>query len=355
MKWGLRSKRLTLGIDVGSFSLKAVRLERSSKGYRAVSAAAAPASRSDPDTDAAGVDEALPLIRDLLERGGMLKEPASLILPARAASVRFFSLPNMPRQELAQAVAWEAAKHASLPAEELVTDFVAYEPTPPLPDGQLQVMAALVPRATVERWVEGCSRIGLRLAAVDIRAMASLAYADLDQDWSVPGCVALLDLGHTSTGIHLFLDRRLCFTRDIAIGGSDISQALADVLHVDPAQADDLKQRLGLEGAGTDGDKVRQILEQVLERIAVEVQRSFDYYQAQFRDASFSSVRLCGGTALMPGIARYFSEALRLTSSVDRPWQVVPLGSAPGGAGSARESGPVFTTAIGAATRQGGQ
>ncbi|MHB8836169.1 MAG: type IV pilus assembly protein PilM [Candidatus Methylomirabilia bacterium] len=342
---------MTLGIDIGSFSLKAVKLERKSSGLKAVKIAY---SRI-PRPEATGEDEILSLVKDFVERNGLLKEHASLTLPGAAASVRFFSLPKMPREELAQAVAWEAAKHASLPVEDLVADFVTYEPTPGLPDGQQQVMAVMVPRATVERWVENFSRIGLRLAAIDIPAMALLAYTDLYDPWDKHGCGALLDLGHTRTGIHLFQDRHLCFSRDIAIGGSDISQALADVLHVDARQADDLKQRFGVAGEGPEGEKVRQILEQVLERIAVEVQRSFDYYQAQFREASFGKVRLCGGTALLPGSARYFSEALRLESRVDLPWQIVPLDPKAAREDGIGELGPVFSTAIGLATRRTGQ
>lgn len=351
MRLGFRSAKMTLGIDIGSFSLKAVRLERTSAGFKAASVAH---SRV-PVADTANEDEILGHLKVLLERNGLLKEQASLILPGRAASVRFFSLPKMPREELAQAVAWEAAKHASVPAEDLVTDFVAYDAAPGLADGQRQVVAAMAPRDTVERWVENLARIGVRLVAIDIHAMALLAYTDLHRPWDSRDCSALLDVGHTSTGIHLFQDRRLLFTRDIAVGGSDISQALADVLHVAPPQADELKQRLGLTGAGPEGEKVRQILEQVLERIAVEVQRSFDYYQAQYRDASFAAVRLCGGTALMPGIARYFSEALRLESSVDQPWRIVPLDLAAGSEDGIGELGPLFSTAIGAATRQVGR
>ncbi len=351
MRLGFRSARLTLGIDIGSFSLKAVKLERSSAGLKAIRVAY---SRLPAEEDT-GEEELVSLVKELLERNGLLKEPASLILPGRSASVRFFSLPKMPREELAQAVAWEAAKHASLPAEDLVTDFVAYEPAPALPEGQQLIVAAMVPRATVDRWVENFARIGLQLAAIDIRAMALLAYTDLHDPWDAGGCRALLDLGATSTGIHLFQQRHLCFTRDIAIGGNDLSQALADVLDLAPPQADELKHRLGLAGAGPEGEKVRQILEQVLERIAVEVQRSFDYYQAQYRDASFTAVRLCGGTALMPGIARYFSEALRLESSVDQPWQIVPLDPGVGREAGIEELGPVFLAAIGAATRRTGR
>ncbi len=348
MRFSLRSARLTLGIDIGSFSIKVIKLDRTSSGFKTVKVAYARLLLAD-DT---GEDGVLSLMKNLVERNGLQKEPVGLVLPGRAATVRFFSLPKMPREELAQAVAWEAAKNAALPAEDLITDFVAYEPTPGLPDGQQQVMAAMVPRATVEHWVENFSRIGLRLAAIDIPAMALLAYTDLHNTWDARGCSALLDLGHTRTGIHLFQDRHLCFTRDIAIGGSDLSQALSDVLHVDSRQADDLKERLGLAGADAEGEKIRQILEQVLERIAVEVQRSFDYYQAQYRDASFTAVRLCGGTALLPGIARYFTETLRLESSVDQPWRVAPLDRGAGPGEGLENSGPVFPTAIGVATRE---
>lgn len=350
MRFGFRSERLTLGIDVGSYSLKVVKLVGTKSGLNAVAVASSLFSGQDPP----GEDETLALVKSLLERNGLQKERASLVLPEREASVRFFPLPKMPREELGQAVAWEAAKHASLPLEELITDFVAYEPTPGLPDGQQQIMAVLMPRSTVERWVEKCSRAGLRLAAIDIPAMALLAYVDLGNAWGAESCSALLDLGHAKTGIHLFQNRRLCFTRDVAIGGSDVSQALMDVLHVDLDQAEDFKRRLGVSGEGPEGDKVRQIVEQVLERIAVEVQRSFDYYQAQYRETAFTAVRLCGGTALLPGIARYFSEALRLDSSVDQPWQSVPLAAGAQRGESVDQAGCVFSCAIGLATRRSG-
>lgn len=351
MRLGFRTARLALGLDVGSYSLKAVKLERKSSGLKALKVAYARLSLPGP----LGETEILPLLKKLLERSGLMKEPVSLILPGREASVRFFSLPKMPREEFSQAVGWELAKHASLPLEELVTDFVAYEATPGLAEGQLQVVAVMAPRTVVESWVEKLSRIGLRLAAIDIPALALLAYTDLRAPWESPGCIAVLDLGHTRTGIHFFQDRRLCFTREIAIGGGDVTQTIGDVLHVDAGQAEDLKQRLGVAGDGPEGEKVRQVVEQVLERIAVEVQRSFDYYQAQYREASFAAVRLCGGGALLPGLARYFSEALRLESSVEQPWQAVALDPQAGREQSVLDLGPVFSAGIGGATRRGGK
>jgi type IV pilus assembly protein PilM len=351
MRIRFRSARLTLGLDIGSFSIKAVKLSRAASTLRTVTAVLS----GYPRPDVADEDEIIAHVQELLARNGLLKEPASVVLPGNAASVRFFTLPKMPREEFAQAVAWEAAKHAALPSEELITDFIAAAGAPNHPDGQQQVMAAMVPRATVERWVAGLTRIGLSVAAVDIPAMALLARADLDNPWDARGCTALLDLGHSRTGIHLFQNRQLCFTREIAIGGRDLSQALADVLHLDPRQADELKQRFGVSDATAEGEKARQIIEQVLERIAVEVQRSFDYYQAQYRDASFAAVRLCGGSARLPGIGRYFSEALRLEASVDQPWLSAPLDPATRREDGLEELGPVFSAAIGAATRQVGQ
>lgn len=348
MTFGLRSTRLALGVDIGSSSLKVVKLARKSSRFLAVAAARAQFSSSEGQKE----EECLRLLKELLERRGLQKEPISLILPGREGSVRFFSLPKMPREELGPAVAWEAAKHASLPAEALITDFVAFAATPGQADGQHNIMAVMMPRDRVEHWVRLSSQVGLRLAAIDLPAMALLAHADLQDLWAVPGCTAMLDLGHSRTGIHLFQERRLCFTRDIAIGGNDITQTLVDVLHVDFEQAEQLKIRLGVAGSGPEGDKVRQIIEQTLERIAVEVQRSFDYYQAQYREASFAAVRLCGGTALLPGIARYFTEALRLESSVDQPWRTVPLGPAAEGEDSVAELGALFSCAVGLATRQ---
>ncbi|MDP1602070.1 MAG: hypothetical protein Q8M03_02275, partial [Legionella sp.] len=75
MRFGFRSSSLTLGIDIGSFSLKAVKLEGKSSGPKAVKVAYARIPRPD-DT---GEGELLSLVKELVERNGLLKEHASLI------------------------------------------------------------------------------------------------------------------------------------------------------------------------------------------------------------------------------------------------------------------------------------
>lgn len=342
-----RAAGTSVGIDVGSHAVKLVRLERRPRGF-VVAAAEIAEYRSDFPEE----EELLDTLGELTRRCGLGKAAANLVLPGRDALVRYFVFPKMPDEELRQAVLWESAKHTSHPPDELVADHVVLNRAPAGGEKQLQVMAVFAPRALVERWVGHVERLGFRIVAVDIPAMALLAYRDQTDSWETPGSLALLDLGHSKTGIHLFRDRQLVFTRDIAVGGRDVSQAVGDALQVDQGQAAALKERLGLDGSGEEAEKVRQVVEQVLERITVEVQRSFDYHQAQAREAAPAVVELTGGTSRLPGIVGFFSRALQLQVRLDEPGGRGALTVGPAVTGGAPALGPAYSAGIGAATRR---
>lgn len=352
---GFRSRKLSIGVDVGSSSIKVVKLKSGPDGLQVDSLGY---SRFPPDFS--GEDEAtVEVIKKLLGRSGLKGEGAALSFSNREIIVRYFFLPKMPLEEMRQAVFWEASKHISFSPEDLLLDFTVFSHREEFPQEQNLVMAVLAPRALIRRWLGIFSRSGIRVCAIDISAMAHLAYFDLQEAWEPLRRVALIDVGHAKTGIHILQDRRLRFTRDIPVGGEELTKTVADVLRVDSLQAEKLKIRYGVGGNGgadeEERKKVRQIVEQVLERVVIEIQRSFDYFQAQYREEPVNELRITGGTSPLPGLQEYFSHALGLEAVFDQPWGVVPLKRELASDEDLQGMGPLFTAGIGLATRKVGE
>lgn len=339
-----------VGVDIGSSSVKVVELGRAGEESRIKSLGCSPwpeESSGDPRT-AAGIT------RDLLLRSGLKGRVVSLSLPGGEAQVRFLKFPRMPRDELRQAVFWEASKQLSLPPENMVLQYTVFEESGGAAGSENVVMAAILPSEVVSRWTTSFREAGVKIGAIDIGAMALLAYSDLREPWDKDGVTVMIDIGHTRTGIHVFNNQRLRFTRNITVGGQDFTRTLIDLFQIDYEEAEALKVRYGV-GNDEDGEealKVQQLLSQVLERIAVEVQRSLDYYRAQEGTASIAGLWVTGGTSLLPGLPGQLSHSLDMTVHPDQPWEVTPVAPDAVMGEQLLAMGPLFSTVIGLATRR---
>jgi cell division ATPase FtsA len=142
---------------------------------------------------------------------------------------------------------------------------------------------------------------------------------------------AFIDLGADKTGIYIFKDGILQFSREIAPAGNDMTRAMMEGIDSkeDPdliyEQAEKIKKTMGIpfkDSPIKNGDqtinlsKIPFLVRPVLERLVAEVNRSLDYYKNQFHVERFDRLLLTGGGANLKNLPSYLSEELHL--SVER-------------------------------------
>lgn len=128
------------------------------------------------------------------------------------------------------------------------------------------------------------------------------------------------------------------------MGGEQVTRRLERELNLSYEEAEKVKREKGL--GAEEGPQA--IIKNEIDRFIVEIQRSIDYYRAQFREGVFKKVILMGGGALLPGFSDYFGSYFDAEMEIDDPLAEI-IGTE--SVGSIRAIAPRFSSGIGLALR----
>ena len=292
-----------VGLSLGTGAVRAVRLVRSATGFE-VTAKAAVEFTSGRPPHPADVEAALEEVA-----GAALGGHARLVtnVPARQARLFFieqpFDRPEKVRQVLPFAVETQTMAHV----EGLHFDYL------PLvePAGQGSPAAAFAAEpADISAVMDVMHAAGLDPTVLLPDNMGLLAAGQFLLPDDATEYRLVLDLGATQTGIFLFQGKRALLARTLPYGGQDLTQALAEGLNQDPAEAEALKRNMDLENEGPPAAEL-PLLVQALEPLLVEIERTLAASLPE--DAAAPVVLLAGGGARTQGLTAYLSRRLGLT------------------------------------------
>lgn len=199
-----------MGIDMGSFSIKIVELER--KDERLHLANYALAQTKDEAVFKVGElkdFEVAEILKALLKQAEIKSRQASISLPVDKTFSTLIELPSMPEKELAAAIPYEAQKYVPVPLQEVVLDWSIVEvnplpgaaaaPNQNLTEGPevaqkpsgIQVLLVAVPKDIINKITRIAKMAGLELVALEQEAF-SLVRSLVGNDKSI---YLIVDLG----------------------------------------------------------------------------------------------------------------------------------------------------------------
>lgn len=214
-------------------------------------------------------------IRRLAHTGTLTNTRICLTLAPGEYDIYQLPTPNVPEEELREALRWQLRGTLPYPPEDAELDFVR---VPPSLSGQESATAAkpsvllvAAPRATVEHLIAPFSAAGVHVHSVEIPEFSQRNLALLKSLWvntqsaqtgTVPSCVAWLSFDHDAcvltvqTGVAHPSSSDLCFTRRIHIPNADgsVSHGTIETDHT---------------------------IQYLIERIVTQVQRSLDLFERQ--------------------------------------------------------------------------
>jgi type IV pilus assembly protein PilM len=174
----------------------------------------------------------------------------------------------------------------------------------------MSVVLAACRSSVVEEQMKAVTAQGLSPIAVDVDVFA------LANAWELCGLevsagegeeahsVALVDVGASRTSINVLHAGETCFSREIGIGGADMTQAAARRLGVETVEAEAIKR----ESAGRETEVSRAIAP-VLEDLVSEISLSLDYVENR-EGIHVNEVLLSGGGILAPGAVSAIEQSL---------------------------------------------
>lgn len=351
----------TIGLDIGSHSIKLVGLKTTSKGPFLTRVGVKSISPGKDSEDVAHVIDAL---KDLLKEVGVKPGKVSLVVSGSRVHIRRIIVPSMPRAELKEAVRWTIKEQLPFPIESaridsyLVDEFVEENVK------KLDLIVVACPNQLIDRTLSIAARAGLEPSHLDVAPFALWNALLMENRIGKEEAIAVVDLGAAKTGIHLFNGGVLQFSREVTPAGADITRAIMEGVgnegesHLLFERAERIKGEVGIPSE-TDPDeitdesikrpKVTVLIRPVLERMAVEIGRSLDYYKSQFNVDRIDRLLLTGGGANLKNIGPYLAAELRLPVELFNPLKELLFDSKKIALQTLDETGCIFTVATGTA------
>jgi type IV pilus assembly protein PilM len=348
--------RRTLGIDIGSSSIKAVEIEESPGGIAITSASCV---ATPPNVIQDGVVKNIPAlsgsIRRLVRSGNLTARQASIGIGGSNVVLRWIEMPHIADEDLQEAARFEARRYLPFSPDEAVIDAVRLRDSQREGDKRTRVLLIAAKRTAVESRAQSLERAGIEPAGMDIEPFAiqrafSTTIGGVGLFWRDQP-VAFIVAGSSTIDMHVSQRLELRFSRSIPFCGSKLVGAVEQkILDLSSRAA---KTRRGAEEPAE--LSVQDEESEELKRLTREIARLLAYYQSLFPERSYEGllekVILTGGGASLKGIDEYLSGNLGRTIELGNPFNQIPTKISASEFGSIRSQGPAYAAAMGLALR----
>lgn len=308
---------MSVGIDIGSSSIKVISLSGQGKkvSLKSVGAVAYSGPEIDPNMkDEKEMSKMAELIKKLLKDAKINDKDVLLALPETQVFTRVMQFPLLNDQEIASAVKWEAEEYIPIPLAEAVIEHQILERKEDASPPSVMVLIIAVMRALVERYVQILEMAGLNCVGVETE-LISMTRALAPEK----GTVMMVDFGANSTDMAIAKDQQLYFTRSLPTAGDAFTRAVSQALSANAQQAEEYKKTYGLNNNQLEG-KVGQALMPIMQTITQEMKKAIHYYQMNLKGDPPTAVILSGGSSAMPGLTPLFTNLLGLEVNVASPF-----------------------------------
>jgi type IV pilus assembly protein PilM len=308
----IRRQKSILGLDLGSQAIKAV--EVTLDGVQPVISGLARVEVPPGGSRQQAIAEAL-------SSGRFRSKNVVTSVAGQSVVVRYISMVQMSDSELRQAIRFESDKYLPFDADEIVLDCQRLMRTPGTAESdQMNVVLAACRTSVVEQQIQEVVEQGLSPCAVDVEVFALANAWELAGDLSntteegEERVIALVDIGASRTQINVLAGGETCFSREIGIGGADMTQATARRLGVELHEAEAVKRRPDEQESD-----VARAIGPVLEDLVSELALSLDYVENR-ETLRVEEVLLSGGSSNAPGLLTFLEQG---TGRPVRTWNPV--------------------------------
>jgi type IV pilus assembly protein PilM len=228
--------------------------------------------------------------------------------------VRDMETPRLTPALRAKALPYQAKEIVALPIDQVVLDFAELDGSGP--DSEIvQGLLLAAPREPILTVVRAVERAGLKVARVDLSALAALR--SIAQE--TLAVEAVIDIGAQLTTIVIHNQGVPRLVRTLCRGGRELTQQLADRTGMDLVEAEAAKLAVGLDG---DDAEVVRILGEAVRPLLSEIRTSIGYFRSN-NDAPIERISLTGGGSALRGLAALLSSQAGLPAGLVDPMQHV--------------------------------
>ena len=291
------------------------------------------------------------MLREALGHAGIRTRRAVASVSGHVSLVREVRLPRLSGDELREAARFEVMRYLPYPITEATYDAFVLGEVPDTGASRMEVLLAAARTDLLGQHVDTLRAAGLEPAVIDVEPFALLR-AMVPSGTPAGRAGLYLHMGATHTGILIVDGTTPRVARSVVGGGNHITERIAAQKGLSTEQAETYKLRLSAHDV-PDGEarSVEGLLLEAVADLTLEVRRSIDYFQGQYRGALPDRVVLTGGAAMLPGLSRLLASELDMPAQIGDPFGQLAGAGPVDDAGGAPEHGAPLAVALGLAQR----
>lgn len=347
----VRGRRLPIGVDLGTRSVKLAQLRCCESDFELLAAGAAELP-DNGDGRSARPETLTDLIRKVLKSDQFRGQKSVLSLPAEETSIQPVRVPKVPSDRLGEAVRLELEGKLAYPVSQAIVRHVVAGDIYGDSEPKQEVIAMCTSRRTLDSYLSLARRAKLDVVGVNVKACAIVeCFSRLFRRASDSGrTILFVDLGWTTTQAVLSHGNNIVFARNVSIGDKQMDEALAEGMNVPVGRAHSLRRDL-LAGAGEGltEDEVYRHLADPVAKLVDQLTGCLRYYESVFPNRTVELAIFVGGGACDKRLCQSIAERLALPAQIGDP--LLRMGRAEGAAFTVgldrRQAQPAWAVAVG--------
>jgi len=344
-----RPNKSMVGVDIGSSSVKAVELQGKNGDFQLVSLGY---EALEPDSVVDGqimeLNTVSNAIASIFNEHKIKTTKVAAGVNGHSVIVKNIMLPQMSQEELQESFAWHAEEHIPFDISDVTLDYHVTESK----EDAIHVLMAACKRDKVANLKQAIQLAGKQPAVIDVDAFALQNCYELNYAPQQGQIVALLNIGASTTNINILNGDRSVFTRDASFGGSQYTSLLQKELGLTFEHAEQVKRGMPLPEGSEDRD-ITPILETVSDILALEVQKTMDFYRATVEDGGLAveKILVSGGGSKLNGLIEFLSTRFDMPVEIFDPFKKIKVDSRGFDPEYMKEIVPEMAIAVGLALR----
>ncbi len=277
-------------------------------------------------------------LQELINTMKPKSESVSVSMPAFTGLVFFVDFPVMEQDELSNALHLEAHKYIPSALEDVTLSWEVTDRHNTSDGEKMGILLVAALNKDIARFKNYIEKTTLNLGLLELEIFSLVRSIIGD----ALGLYVIIDMGLQATNILLVENGIIKSSRNVGVGGKDITHTLKESFGVTEERAEIMKK----SGKNFFTSTESKITFPSLQSVASEVVRMLSAYQPE-QDTVCEKIFLSGGSAHLTGLAEYYTDLLQIEVEKADPWK--NLSYKPELESRIKEFGASFSVAIGLA------
>lgn len=327
----------SIGIDIGSSSIKVVEMLTTSKGFQVVQCFERPLSMN-PNQDQE--IEIIEILRDISAHFDPAQTRFNLCLRQDQVSIRHKFFPFSDRLKIGRSLAYELEEEIPFSSENSIFDAKILRTI----GTNAEILACAAPKQHVRNLLQRCADANIDPAVVSVEGMA---FANVYERWNeAPAALPpemdfgdeerkpertvnlVLNMGHTRTLVCAFDGNSLLGIRTILWGAKNIAEAVArkyEIPFLDALQELQTKSFILTSKQGATFDQVTfsETIAKSVREMVRDMQLSIMEFKSEF-NAIITQIGITGGASNIKNLGPYLTQQLEVPVNKVYPMDLIP-------------------------------